>query len=119
MPHEDISLCSFVAMNPDMSFHLNRARKHFLHKRAEGGQGKLTVKRFLQLMGAHKKSRPELLSMWCCFAGDRGFCAKDFLKIGKRKAREWTKYAEAYSKRYKVSPLAVIVAQGVRCGERP
>ena len=61
-----------VGMNPDQTSGLTRLRTHLLVTKGYTG---LTGKQFLAKCGA---GRPELFSMWLCFAIDRGLRTDDF-----------------------------------------
>ena len=61
-----------VCVNPDQTQGLTRLRTHLLVTKGFKG---LTGKQFLAKCGA---GRPELFSMWLCFAVDRGLVSDDF-----------------------------------------
>ena len=94
---QSCTLNSLVYLNPDMSGGLKRIRSHFQNQGLQ-----LTTKQFIQHLGA---KRPELLSMWSCFAIDPGFQMSEFTSFN---AEQWHAAADRMLKETKVPPhLAV------------
>ena len=80
-------------MNPDMSGGLTRARNKFYH---DGNAGRSTSD-FVKEYG----HRPELISMWMCFAVDMGLQSSDFDQFD---VNTWWKAAAEYHSTHGVSP---------------
>ena len=66
--------------------------------------------RFLKGCGADR-ARPELFSMWTCFAGNKGLMPEDFAKFDRAK---WSSAADSYKSRTKVDPHVATVAKVTR-----
>ena len=92
---EDAPLNAFVNMNPDACGNLKRLRSHFeVSKRLRS----VTTEQYLQW--GHSIC-PELFSMWCCLAMDKGFRDADFRQFNNTK---WQTAARTYYATTKVYP---------------
>ena len=87
-----------VNMNPDMSNSLVRIRSRLT---VTEGQREVSVRDFLKKIGSGK---PELASMWLCFAGDRGLKKTDFSTFS---LRRWQEAAESLYFQHSVHPHPV------------
>ena len=83
-------------MNPDMSKGLARVRYHFYHSGGAGGSASDFVRQY--------GGRPELISMWMCFAIDAGLHDEDFVNFDKK---AWWAAAQAYYRKERVHPHPV------------
>ena len=96
----DAPLHAFVTMNPDACGNLRRLRSHWeMSKKLRN----LTTAQYLQR--GHSE-RPELFSMWCCLAMDKGFRDADFRRFNKS---QWQATAKAYYKRNNVHPHPAVL----------
>jgi len=99
------SIRAFLGMNPDHSKHLSklyRSNVSTVH----------SVRDFLALCG-WEHSRPELLSMMTCFAGDRGLKESDF---DDAKFSQWCVHRNRLERTLGFAPHCVHVAKVVREG---
>ena len=97
------SIRCFLEMNPDQCEHLRRiyqAHNHTVH----------TVHELVRRCG-WEKSRPELLSMIACFAGDSGLRDSDFDEFDED--RWWSAYVAA-RRNLKFNPHCVPLAESMR-----
>jgi hypothetical protein len=100
------SVNAFTHMNPDACEWLIKLRSHFQFVEGHVNDHQLTLSKFISLLGARQK--PHLVSMWLCFAGDRGFRQSDFDETFK--VAEWRAAADKYRAETGVSPHPVAPA---------
>jgi hypothetical protein len=103
-----VSMTSFMTMNPDRKSHLIRLQKMLLQSE---GWPTVTPNTFCKALGVQQK--PELLSFFACFAGDVGFQDSDFEDFDTQ-VKKWWKFAEQFFDQHGLEPHPAIVAQGVR-----
>jgi hypothetical protein len=94
------SVNAFIHMNPDACEWLIKLRSHFQFPEGLRNDQQLSLSKFISLLGA--RQQPQLVSMWLCFAGDRGFRQSDFDESFK--VSEWRDAADEYRKTTGVSP---------------
>jgi hypothetical protein len=97
---------SFIHMNPDACEWLIKLRSRFQYVQGLRNDQQLSLPKFIALCGA--RQQPHLLSMWLCFAGDRGFEQSDFNETFK--VAEWRAAADTYRIATGVSPHPVVPA---------
>ena len=89
------AITQLLSMNPDMTEGLIRAQSHL---KATKGFRNLSCKQFLK---ACKAGRPELYSMWLCFAVDVGLTSNDFSKFN---VQNWRRTAQTLFEETGVPP---------------
>ena len=101
----DCTVTEVLGMNPDQTDALTRVRKLMLIQGKTGQNGQ----EFLHQSGA---GRPELFSMWLCFAADRGFKRAHFERFDKSK---WLQAAKKLKSKTGINPHPVALASAPSC----
>ena len=99
----ECSIQSFLRMNPDQCEHVTKIYKS--HKTECH-----SVDDLLNLCG-WEHSRPELLSMMACFAGDKGLQDAEF---DERKFSQWCAHRDRLERELKFPPHCAVVAKATR-----
>ena len=101
LPLGGISLDKFASMNPD--------QKGNLKKLIAGNR--TTVSSVQQLLALCNNPRPELLSMICCFAGDKCF---DLIDIDTIDVQAWARKRKQLERLYGMPPHVAQVCKKMR-----
>ena len=101
LPVGGISLDKFASMNPD--------QKGNLKKLIAGNR--TTVSSVQQLLALCNNPRPELLSMICCFAGDKCF---DLIDIDTIDVQSWAMKRKQLERLYGMPPHVAHVCKKMR-----
>lgn len=101
----ECTVTEVLGMNPDQTDALNRIRKLMLIQQKTGQNGR-------EFLRQSQAGRPELFSMWLCFAGDRGFKSAHFEHFDKSK---WSQAAKKLKAKTGINPHPVALASVQSC----
>ena len=107
LPVGDITLHNFANMNPDQKGNL----KKLIDQKGNFKNKGLDLSNVNQLLAMCGNPRPELVSMMCCFAGDRCFDAIDMDIVD---VQAWVRMREQLRRLHGMQPHVAQVCKKMR-----